>query len=694
MRPEILYPLFTGVETLKGVGPKIAESLEKLGIRTVADLLWHMPSGMVDRRFAPRVKSAPDGQIVSLTLTIDRHIPGRSPRQPTRVLAHDDSGQITLTFFRGDKKWLEGQMPVGEQRLVSGRVDYYQGEPQISHPDHIVPLSEADRVMRVEPTYPLTAGLAPKSLGRAIDQALARVMALPEWLDPALVAQRGWPSWHEAIARAHAPQAAKALEPDDPARARLAYDELLANQLALALVRRSMRVTKGEAVTPTGVLSSKIKAALPYTLTKSQAETLTECLADLESPNRMMRLVQGDVGSGKTIVALLTMAAVVEAGGQAALMAPTEILARQHFAGIDQLARAAGISVELLTGRDKGATRGEKLGRIESGDAQIVIGTHALFQDDVAFANLRLAVIDEQHRFGVHQRLQLSAKSARPVDVLVMTATPIPRTLTLTAYGDLDVSRITEKPPGRQPIDTAAIPTERMDELVTRIHTVIERGERAYWVCPLVEENSELQLAAAMERFEALKKHFGDAVGLVHGRMKAAEKDQTMRAFQDGTLKLLVATTVIEVGVDVPEATIMVIEHAERFGLAQLHQLRGRVGRGDKRSVCVLLYDTPLSDTAKRRLAIMRESEDGFRIAEEDLKLRGAGDLLGTQQSGLPRFKLADLAAHADLLAMARDDAVLILNKDPELQSERGTALRILLYLFERDEAARYFRSA
>jgi len=694
MRPEILYPLFMSVETLKGVGPRIAESLEKLGIRTIADLLWHLPSGQIDRRFAPRVKSAPDGVIATLTLTIDRHIPGRGPRQPTRVLAHDDTGQITLTFFRGDKKWLEGQLPVGEQRIVSGKVEYYQGEPQISHPDHIVPLSEADTVLRVEPTYPLTAGLAPKSLGRAIDQALERVKPMPPWLDPSVQKNRGWADWHEAITTAHRPESAGDLEPTHPARMRLAYDELLANQLALALVRRSMRVTKGEAITPTGTLTAAITEALSYDLTRSQQDALADCLHDLESPDRMMRLVQGDVGSGKTIVALLAMASVVEAGGQAALMAPTEILARQHFAGIDQLARAAGISVELLTGRDKGPTRADKLGRIESGDAQIVIGTHALFQDDVAFDNLRLAVIDEQHRFGVHQRLLLSAKSAKPVDVLVMTATPIPRTLTLTAYGDLDVSRITEKPPGRQPIDTVAIQTERMDELVTRIHSVIDRGERAYWVCPLVEENSELQLAAAMERYEELKQHFGADVGLVHGRMKAAEKDQVMRNFKDGALKVLVATTVIEVGVDVPEATIMVIEHAERFGLAQLHQLRGRVGRGDKRSVCVLLYDTPLSDTAKRRLAIMRETEDGFRIAEEDLKLRGAGDLLGTQQSGLPRFKLADLSVHADLLAMARDDAVLILNKDPELKSQRGQALRVLLYLFERDEAARYFRSA
>ena len=694
MRPEILYPLFGAVTTLKGVGPKIAESLEKLGIRTIADLLWHLPSGIVDRRFAPSVKSAPDGRIATFTLTIDRHVPAKSRRQPTRVLAHDDSGQITLTFFRGDSKWLESQLPVGEQRIVSGRVDYYQGEPQISHPDHIAPVNEADKIMRVEPVYPLTAGLAPKSLARAIDQAVERVSPLPDWLDPALVRQRGWPDWDQAVRAVHAPGSSTDLDAKSPARARLAYDELLANQVALALVRRSMRVTRGEALHPTGALSAKIRDALPYALTRAQEQALADCVADLESPNRMMRLVQGDVGSGKTIVALLAMAATIEAGGQAALMAPTEILARQHFQGIDRLANAAGITIELLTGRDKGQTRADKLARIASGDAQIVIGTHALFQDDVAFANLRLAVIDEQHRFGVHQRLQLSAKANAPVDVLVMTATPIPRTLTLTAYGDLDVSRITEKPPGRQPIDTVAVPADRMAELVGRIAGVLERGERAYWVCPLVEENTELNLAAAMDRFEALKKQFGPKVGLVHGRMKGPEKDQVMRAFQAGDLQILVATTVIEVGVDVPEATIMVIEHAERFGLAQLHQLRGRVGRGDRRSVCVLLYDTPLSDTAKKRLAIMRETEDGFRIAEEDLKLRGAGDLLGTQQSGLPRFKLADLALHDDLLAMARDDAVLVLNKDPGLEGERGQALRVLLYLFERDEAVRYFRSA
>jgi ATP-dependent DNA helicase RecG len=406
----------------------------------------------------------------------------------------------------------------------------------------------------------------------------------------------------------------------------------------------------------------------------------------------MLRLLQGDVGSGKTVVALLAMARAVEAGGQAALMAPTEILARQHLATVAPLAERAGLRTAILTGREKGRERSDTLAGLADGSIDIVIGTHALFQEAVTFQNLAFAVVDEQHRFGVHQRLAMTAKGDAP-DMLVMTATPIPRTLVLTAFGDMDVSKLTEKPAGRQPVRTVTLPMERLSELVGRIRDAVTEGQKIYWICPLVEESEEAKLMSAQERYDALKPVFGDRLGLVHGRMKGADKDAAMRAFKEGETRVLVATTVIEVGVDVPDATIMVIEHAERFGLAQLHQLRGRVGRGSKPSSCVLLYKEPLSETATRRLSVMRETEDGFVIAEEDLKLRGEGELLGTRQSGTPGFQVARIEFHADLLEAARDEARLILSRDPDLQSERGEALRLLLYLFGRDEAVRLLRA-
>ncbi|TAN50237.1 MAG: ATP-dependent DNA helicase RecG, partial [Rhodospirillales bacterium] len=504
-------------------------------------------------------------------------------------------------------------------------------------------------------------------------------------------AKNGWTGWEEALRATHAPECEADLSPLTPNRARLAYDELLANQLALALVRRSMKKLAGRAIAGDASLRRKVKAALPFELTAAQVRSVSEILADMAEPSRMLRLLQGDVGSGKTVVALFAMLNAVEAGAQAALMAPTEILARQHMATLAPLAEAAGVPIALLTGRDKGKARQAILDQLASGQIPLVVGTHALIEEDVAFKDLALAVIDEQHRFGVHQRLGLSGKS-RAADVLVMTATPIPRTLTLTAYGDMDISRLDEKPPGRKPVDTRAMPLGRAEEVMSAIQRALAQGAKVYWVCPLVEESEKIDLKAAEERFTALDAHFPGHAGLVHGRLKAAEKDRVMQAFAEGPLSILVATTVIEVGVNVPEATVMVIEHAERFGLAQLHQLRGRVGRSERPSVCLLLYGA-LTETAKARLKIMRETEDGFRIAEEDLRLRGAGELLGTRQSGLPEFRLADLAQHGDLLAVARDDAKLILERDPELESERGQALRTLLYLFARDAQVATLRS-
>ena len=692
MRPEILFPLFADVSQLSGIGPRYAKLIEKAAGPQIVDLLWHLPSGMVDRRFSPTVADAPDGMIATLTVTTMRHEPGRG-RAPYRVICADDTGEIELVYFHAKGDWLEKLLPHGQKRVISGKVERFRGKAQMPHPDHVVPLEEADSVRIVEPTHPSTDGLHQRTIRKAIEGALARVPVLDEWINATLVQARGWPAWDAAVKAVHHPQNRLEMEPDSLPRQRLAYDEILANQLALALVRARMKKQKGRIIKGDGRLRDTILKNLPFSLTGAQRTALSEIEGDMAAPNRMLRLLQGDVGSGKTLVALVTMANAIECGAQAALMAPTEILARQHFATIEPLARAVGIRCEILTGRDKGKTRSTILGRIAEGTAQIVVGTHALFQEEVEFRDLAVAVIDEQHRFGVHQRMVLGQKG-QGVDILVMTATPIPRTLVMTAYGDLDVSRLTEKPPGRQPIDTRVVSNDRLMDVIDGIARRMDAGAKVYWVCPLVEESEVLDVAAAEERASTLRERFGDRVGLIHGRMKGPEKDKMMASFKEGSVDLLVATTVIEVGVDVPDATVMVIEHAERFGLAQLHQLRGRIGRGDKASTCLLVYAAPLSETGRARLSVMRDSEDGFRIAEEDLKLRGAGEVLGTRQSGLPTFRMADAAAHNDLFEVARDDARLLLNQDPELEGARGKAVRTLLYLFERDAAVRYLRGA
>ncbi len=707
MRPQILNPLFRPVTALPGIGPRIGKLVERLAGPKAVDLLWHLPSGLIDRRFSPKIKDAPPGEVATITVTVDKHDKAPNRRAPYRVRVFDETGRMDLVFFNAHDDWLARTLPPGEVRVVSGRVEDFRGVRQMTHPDHIVPIGERDNLAAVEPVWPLTQGLSPKTLARAINAVLDDAPDLPEWHDGALLKREGWPAWRAAINAAHAPQTIADLAPDTRARTRLAYDELLASQLAMALVRAHMRRQGGRATKGDGRLRKPALAALPFELTPCQKQATGEIIADLEAPARMLRLLQGDVGSGKTVVAALAMLAAAEAGRQSAMMAPTEILARQHFATLAPLFEAAGVRLALLTGRDRGAPRRATLEALASGDIAAVVGTHAVIQDDVSFRDLALAVVDEQHRFGVAQRVALAAKG-QAVDVLVMTATPIPRTLTLLAYGDLDVSRLTEKPAGRRPVDTRTVPLTRLDEVVGAVGREIgARTTRAvrgakppsadpgsvFWICPLVAESEVTDLAAAEERFGALDRLFPGQVGLVHGRMRAAEKDAAVAAFAEGRTRILVSTTVIEVGVDVPAATVMVVEHAERFGLAQLHQLRGRIGRGARAATCLLLYAEPLTRTARERLRILRETDDGFRIAEEDLRLRGAGEILGTRQSGLPAFRLADIAVHGELMQTARDDAALIMERDPGLTSARGEALRILLYLFERDAAVGYARS-
>ena len=684
MRPERLNPLFVESESLKGVGPGLKRPLEKLGLTRVRDLAYHLPDRFVSRRAVANLDEAGVGEQVVVALTPIEYRAGGSGRAPFRVHAEDAVGNIcALTYFGRNSGWARKQLPLGETKWIAGRLDQFGQMLQIVHPDHVTEESGAALGTLCEPIYALSEGLTQGRIGALVQQALGHLPELPEWIEPSLLAKTGWPAWRTAMMAAHKGE-------HKEARDRLAYDELLASSLALMLVRAANRARVGTPLQGDGALRARLE--LPFGLTGAQKRSIAEIEGDLAQATPMLRLLQGDVGSGKTVVALEAMLIAVEAGAQAAMLAPTEILARQHHATLSRMVAGTGVTIALLTGRDKGRARESILMGLMDGSIQICVGTHAIFQETVAYRNLAMVVIDEQHRFGVGQRLLLTQKGKRTPHCLAMTATPIPRTLTLAQYGEMDVSRLDEMPPGRQPIDTRVVAVERMDDVAGALGRHLATGQQAYWVCPMVRESETDDLAAAEARYAEMKLRFGDVVEMVHGQLRPEAKDAAMERFVRGEAKLLVATTVIEVGVDVPNATLMVIEQADRFGLAQLHQLRGRVGRGSGKSTCLLLRGEALSETARERLALMRETQDGFRLAEEDLRLRGGGELLGTRQSGDTPFRIATLEQISELLPLAHDDARLLMERDGGLTAERGEAARLLLYLFERDYGVQLLR--
>ena len=704
-RPPEIFQLFAATTSLSGVGAKLAAVLEKRVGSHVIDVLRHLPIGLTDRRQRPALSAVVDGSIATFEILVMKHDrPAHGVRRPYRVFCQNETGELELVFFHAHSDYIAKQLPVGARRIVSGRVDLFQGRVQMAHPDHIVAPENSDSMPLLEPIYPLTAGLTPKILRRTLTDALTRLPDLPEWIPEAILSTQKWPSFADAMRAVHAPQSEADLLPTSPARARLAFDELLANQLALIMVRQQAGDSApGRSFTTSGKLVGALKDSLAFDMTAAQHRAISEITADQVAPKRMLRMLQGDVGSGKTLVALAAMLSVVESGAQAALLAPTEVLARQHHASLSALLQPLQIEVGLLLGQGRTSaqkpdasqqnqveppptqrSRKATLAAMADGTLSLVVGTHALLSDTAVFKDLGVAVIDEQHRFGVRQRILLGEKG-RNVDVMVMTATPIPRSLAMTAYGDLDHSQLDEKPVGRLPIDTRVIAGERLDDIVDGLRRALGDGKRAYWICPLVDESDQLDIAAAEARFVSLSHALpGISVALAHGKMKAAERDSAMQDFRTGRAQLLVATTVVEVGVDVPEASIIVIEHAERFGLAQLHQLRGRVGRSSTQSSCLLVYYPPLSETASKRLSVLRETNDGFVIAEEDLSLRGPGEFLGQRQSGVPEFVLADLAVHRDLLAMARTEAHTM------LAANASSDINLLLCLFERDSAVKF----
>lgn len=690
--------LFTPLSSLSGFNAKTKSLLIELVGDKVIDLLYHLPIKAITRKYFSsiydliKIASIPEDNHY---VTIVGKILGPPHRTrwkgPIRIPFGDNTGTIDLIFFSSSLAYLQKKCVPGESMVISGKYTIYKGKINITHPEGMDRPENLSRWCGVEPVYPLKTGVSNWIVQKAIREILKKLSDLPEWIDPIFIESNEWPSWRKAMNIIHY------IEPFsetlyEKAYTRLTYDEILAQQLSLQLLRKYHKKRGGRSCNPSLFLQKAAENLLPFSLTDSQKGAIQEISKDMAGENRMIRLLQGDVGSGKTVVAFFSLLQAIEAGAQGALLVPTEILSYQHYTSILPYAQKLGVSIALFTGGLKKKERECLLQKIKEGDISLIIGTHALLEEDVVFKDLGLIVIDEQHRFGVMQRLSLLEKG-RQADMLVMTATPIPRTLQLTFYGDMDVSFLLEKPKNRKPITTRVLPLSRIDEVIEALKRLLSMGQKIYWVCPLVEESEILDLTAAEERFSSLKKIFQDRVSLIHGRLKNEEKQERMRAFKEGSVDILVATTVIEVGMDVREATLMVIEHAERFGLAQLHQLRGRVGRSDLSSSCLLLYGEPLTPAARGRLQALKETEDGFHLAEEDLKIRGGGNLLGTTQSGKDIFRIANFYKHASFFINAQKEAKFILEKDSNLMSSRMQSLRLLLSLFYGKDTSTYLLS-
>ena len=684
MRPKILYKLFSNIISLKGIGPKNARVIERLCGKYVIDLLFHKPSTYIDRRNSPKIVDLEEGKIATIIVTINSHSPSFNKRMPYRINCTDDTGAISIVYFNLRGPYLKKIFPVGRQKVISGKFEKFNENFQITHPQHVVDLENLDNVKKIECIYPLTAGLTSKTIQKSINSALINLDPLPEWIPDDKIKGNNWPNWNEAIKKIHNP-----VNTSDSVNSlfleRLVFDELLAQQLTIRLIKNKISHTQGVPIKRNNKLIKRLEENLDFSLTNDQLKTIDEISSDQSKPNKMLRLLQGDVGSGKTIVALFAMMQCLENEKRSILMAPTEILAEQHFNTIAKIIDSMDLTCSLITSSTKES---------HNFKADILIGTHALFQEKVSFDNIGLVVIDEQHKFGVHQRILLNEKAGNECDVLLMTATPIPRTLELAAYGDTDISKIMEKPKNRKEINTKSINISKVEDLKESLNKIISKGEKIYWVCPLVDESEKLQLQSVNERLKDLRSYYSDySVEIVHGQMQQEDKNSVMQKFKSGKVNILVATSVIEVGIDDPDATVIIIENAERFGLSQLHQLRGRVGRGEKTSTCILLFNGPLTENAKRRIKIMKETNDGFKIAEEDLDIRGAGEILGSKQSGVPNFKLSNLDKHKHLLEEARETAIKTIKDDPQLKSPLGKAQRVLLHLFRNDVAIDYLKT-
>ena len=645
--------LFKNISFLKGVGPKLSKYLKNKRIEKINDLLWHLPYSSTDRSDMVTLDKLEPGKIQTVKVRVKRHNFPRIRNLPNKVICDDDFGKIDIVFFNSRENYIKAVLPLNKSVLLSGKVNYYKNSYQITNPDYITSINKIDYVKKKIPKYSLTEGLNEKSYRKIIEKVIMNLPDLDEWYDNDTLKKFNFKSWKESLLKLHNSEINNDL--NNKYRRRLALDEIMSNLMVLSKNRKRFKETNKKNKIFDNLIAKYIVESLNYKLTKAQEEAIKEINKDLKSDKKMFRILQGDVGSGKTIVSLITSANVLENGFQASLMAPTAILAKQHYNLAKKIFEKTKIKIELLTGKTDYKSRKKILAELKNGKIDLLIGTHALFQKKIEFKNLGYIIIDEQHKFGVKQRMSLAEKGGKNCDVLLMSATPIPRTMMLTIYGDMDVSRLLEKPKNRLPILTYSKPEKKIDELVEIIKKDLSDNNQVFWVCPLINDSQILDYSSVTKRYEWLKKKFPSQTSILHGELKQGEKDLILEKFLQKKTKILVSTTVIEVGIDFPDANLIIIENANKFGLAQLHQLRGRVGRGSKQGKCILLFKDNLSKNSIQRIKILKKSSDGFLIAEEDMKMRGFGDIIGFQQSGEKFFKIADPINHADLFVYAEN---------------------------------------